>query len=204
MADRDCALLIFSKVPEPGSVKTRLIPILGKERAAGFYKSLMEKTLQTCRSAGFSAIELWCYPDADHPYFTTCSRRFNAGLQVQRGGDLGERMWCALSEVLKHHRYAIIIGCDCPDLCTQDLITAAAKLEQGYDIVIGPAGDGGYYLLGSNQAHYDLFRGIDWGTATVYSETQVRIRELKLRSYVLQQHWDIDRPEDLEKYVIGH
>lgn len=196
--------MIFSKVPEPGSVKTRLIPVLGKERSAGLYKSLIEKTLQTCRSAGFSAIELWCYPDAGHPYFAVVGGRFNASLCVQQGGDLGERMWCALSEVLQRHRHGIIIGCDCPDLCEQDLITAADKLEEGYDVILGPSEDGGYYLLGSDQAHRDLFRDIDWGTAAVLSETQARIREMKLRCYELQEHWDVDRPEDLEKWELGN
>lgn len=193
--------MVFTKAPEPGAVKTRLVPVLGEEKAAELYISLMEKTLQTCRIAGFQNIELWCYPNADHPYINTWVERFDTGLCVQRGDDLGEKMWFALSQALTKFQYGIIVGCDCPDLSADDLIIAAEKLEEGYDIVIGPSADGGYYLLGSNQANPGLFTDITWGTTSVYSDTMERIK--KLSCYELPEHYDIDRPEDLKRYVIG-
>ena len=196
-------LMIFAKAPEPGLVKSRLIPALGEEKAAEVYRSLMEKTLQTCRGAGFKNIQLWCYPNTDHPHFNAYSGRFHARLCAQRGNDLGERMWFALSQALTQYDHGIIVGCDCPDLCADDLITAVEKLEEGCDAVIGPSDDGGYYLLGTNQASHILFTDITWGTATVYSETMERIRELKLHCYELPEHYDVDRPEDLERYVNG-
>ena len=204
MANKNCAVIVFAKAPNPGAVKTRLIPALGEIKAAKIYRSLMEKTLQTCRSAEFQNIELWCYPDADHPYFNNCWERFNTGLREQQGEDLGERMWFALSRVLSRFRYGIIVGCDCPELSADDLITGAEKLEAGYDTVIGPSVDGGYYLLGSNQDSRDLFTDISWGTASVYSETMERIRKLNLSCYELPEHYDIDRPEDLERWEIGN
>ena len=197
MSDRDCVLMVFSKAPDPGAVKTRLIPVLGEKKATELYKTLLNKTLQTCRHAGFAAIQLWCYPDTDHPYFSTCSRQFNAELREQRGSDLGERMWCALAESLKQYQHGIIIGCDCPDLSVRDLTTAIAKFKAGYDVVLGPSADGGYYLVGSNEADRNIFRDIPWGTASVLSLTRDRIRELELRCYLLPEHQDIDRPEDL-------
>jgi len=199
MVERDCTLMVFSKAPVPGSVKTRLIPVMGVEGTTELYKSLIRKTLQTCRDAGFSNIQLWCYPDASHPYFTTCCELFGTSLLEQRGGDLGERMWFALSDALKQHRHGIIIGCDCPDLSPRDLIHAAEMLDQGYDMVLGPSEDGGYYLLGCNKPESELFKCISWGTAAVLSETQARIKDLKLRCFLLQELRDIDRPEDLEK-----
>lgn len=199
MVESDCVLMVFSKAPVPGSVKTRLIPVLGEEGTTELYKTLLHKTLQTCRDAGFSNIQLWCYPDASHPYFRTCCELFSTSLKEQRGGDLGERMWFALSEELQQHRYGIIIGCDCPDLSPRDLIHAAEMLEQGFDVVIGPCEDGGYYLLGSNKPEGELFKDIAWGTAQVMSETWDRIRTLKLSCIEIEEHWDIDRPEDLKK-----
>lgn len=195
-----CVLMVFTRAPDPGAVKTRLIPALGAEKAAELYRSFLEKTLQTGRSAGFEDIELWCYPDSDHPYFTSCRERFGAGLRVQRGDDLGDRMWFALSQTLKKNRHGIIIGCDSPELSADDLITAVEKLEEGYDNVIGPSIDGGYYLLGSKRADRGLFSDIAWGTETVLSETRERIRELNLRCYDLRELWDIDRPEDLKRW----
>ena len=204
MVERDCVLMVFSKAPVPGSVKTRLIPVLGEEGCTELYKSLLHRTLQTCQDAGFSNIQLWCFPDTSHPYFTTCSGLFGTSLQEQRGGDLGERMWFALSDALQQHPHGIIIGCDCPGLSPQDLIHAADMLEKGYDIVIGPSEDGGYYLLGGNVAECDLFRDINWGTSAVLSLTRDRIRELKLSCYELQEHWDIDKPKDLRRWETGY
>jgi uncharacterized protein len=191
--------MVFTKSPEAGKVKTRLIPFLGAEKSAELYRSMIDRTLRTCRKSGIHDIELWCYPDKDNPYLIDCSSRFNTDLSVQQGQDLGERMWFAFSQVLKRYRFGIIIGCDCPGISPELLDSASKKLTQGYDVVIGPAADGGYYLLGCNGARKELFTNISWGSSTVLTGTLDRIRDLKMRCYELEELWDIDRPEDLKK-----
>jgi len=204
MADRECVVVVFTRTPETGEVKTRLIPTLGEEKATELYRSMVDRTLHTCRSSGIGAIELWCHPDTDHPFLVDCSKRYKTGLFVQQGKDLGERMWFALSDVLGKYRFGIIIGCDCPDLTPEILDTAYEKLVEGYDAVIGPAADGGYYLFGCNRARKELFSDIAWGTPGVFSNTCVRIKKLKMRCFELKELRDIDRPEDLKIHVIGH
>ena len=121
------------------------------------------------------------------------------------GADSAIRMYRALRGALRRHRAAILIGTDCPALTPSDLRRAARLLRGNCDVVLAPAEDGGYALIGVRKASAALFcalfRGIAWGGPDVYSET---VRKLALAGYrwrVLRTVWDLDRPADLERFA---
>ena len=192
------ALLIFAKAPVPGQVKTRLIPALGATRATEIHNELLRQTLATARRSSIQALTLCCAPDARHPTLLEYAERFSLRLEDQVDGDLGERMRFALEQALQDHRQALLIGSDCVELTEFDLDLARRKLAEGYEVVLGPAHDHGYYLIGMTVPRRQLFTGIEWGTDRVLAETRKRITQLNLKRFELPARRDIDRPEDLE------
>ena len=192
------ALLIFAKAPVPGQVKTRLIPALGATGATEIHNQLLRQTLATARRSSIRALTLCCAPDARHPALLEYAERFSLRLEAQVDGDLGERMGFALEQALQDHRQALLIGSDCVELTEFDLDLARRKLAEGCEVVLGPAHDHGYYLIGMTAPHRQLFTGIEWGTDRVLAETRKRITQLNLKRFELPARRDIDRPEDLE------
>ena len=192
------ALLIFAKAPVPGQVKTRLIPALGATGATEIHNELLRQTLATARRSSIRALTLCCAPDARHPALLEYAERFALRLEDQVDGDLGERMRFALEQALQDHRQALLIGSDCVELTEFDLDLARRKLAEGCEVVLGPAHDHGYYLIGMTVARRQLFAGIEWGTDRVLAETRKRITQLNLKRFELPARRDIDRPEDLE------
>ncbi|MEO6697527.1 MAG: TIGR04282 family arsenosugar biosynthesis glycosyltransferase, partial [Gammaproteobacteria bacterium] len=144
----DARIMVFAKAPVAGTVKTRLIPALGAHGAAALHTTLTRHSIATAVNAPLCPVELWCSPDAHHPFFAQCQKDFGVTLQQQQGNNLGERMAQAFDTVLQQHPYAVVIGTDCPTLTTQDLRAALNALHEGFDAVIGPAEDGGYVLIG--------------------------------------------------------
>ncbi len=189
-------LLVFARAPVPGQAKTRLVPRLGEEGAARLHRHLVEDTLGRLGAADIP-IELWCAPDIVHPFFAECRARFDVELRSQQGEGLGERMAHALKSVLAGHSWAVIIGTDCPELSTADLQQALAWLEAGSDAVLGPAVDGGYYLLALRRFSPHLFEGIAWGGDRVLAQTRGRLQALGWQWRELAERHDLDRPEDL-------
>jgi uncharacterized protein len=177
----DVAVLVFSRDPVPGRVKTRLVPRLGEWRAARLHLRMTKHALHTARAAACGPVEL--YDNAK-----------------QRGAHLGERMYRALSQTLRRHRGAIVIGADCPALRSGDVHRAARLLAGGCDVVLAPAEDGGYVLIGARRITPQLFSGIDWGSASVYEATVERLERSGYRWRALRKLWDVDRPEDLERF----
>jgi glycosyltransferase A (GT-A) superfamily protein (DUF2064 family) len=94
----------------------------------------------------------------------------------------------------------VLIGCDCPGLDGEDLGEALSALREGYDAVVGAAEDGGYVLLGLRHPAPALFAGMAWGSGRVLMDTRTRLHALGWRWHELKTHWDVDRPEDLERY----
>jgi len=201
----DAAILVFAKAPLPGRAKTRLIPRLGEAGAARLQARLTARTLRTARATGFAAVELHATPSRTHGLFAFYGKSFHAEIKKQRGRDLGERMHNALARALRRHRPVILIGTDCPELTAADLRRAARLLRGGCDVVLAPAEDGGYALIGvrkvSAALFCALFSGIAWGGPDVYAQT---VRKLALAGYrwrALRTVWDLDRPADLERYA---
>jgi rSAM/selenodomain-associated transferase 1 len=191
--------IVFAKAPVPGQVKTRLVPSLGAQGAATFYERMARHSLAIAIKASPGSVGLWCTPTIEHPFFENCIDEFKVALHLQCGGDLGKRMAHAFQETLKTSPYAILIGTDCPSLTLDDLRKAMTILREGRDAVIGPAEDGGYLLMGLRRYAPELFTGISWGKESVLEETRHRLRLLGWKWHELQERWDVDRPEDLER-----
>ncbi|MFO7593416.1 MAG: TIGR04282 family arsenosugar biosynthesis glycosyltransferase [Pseudomonadota bacterium] len=196
MKGPDTALLIFAKAPIPGQAKTRLIPALGKVGAAELQQRLLANTVQMTKELGECAVELWCTPDTEHPAFSTTG----LPLQPQQGADLGERLSRAMQAALEHYPVAIVIGTDCPELKAEDIRHGLRLLQAGNEAVIGPAADGGYYLLGLSRFEPSLFEGVSWGDNTVLEETLERLQRAGMHCEKLTVKHDLDRPEDLYRF----
>lgn len=196
-------LQIFSKPPLAGEVKSRLIPALGEAGALALYRQFLEHTLITARCSGFAGIELWC-TDSGESGIRALASRHNVRLQQQSGNHLGERMASAINVALARAPYVVLIGCDCPALQAEDLRRAAGWLRSGADAVLGPASDGGYYLIALRRPLLDLFTDIAWGTGEVLEVTRARLRHAGVSWHELPEYRDIDRPEDLEFLPPGH
>jgi len=186
-------IIVFARAPVPGQAKTRLVPRLGAWRAARLHARLTLHALRTALAARCGAVEL--HGTRRHEFFDSLGVVF----RVQRGQDLGERMYNALSHALRRHDAAILIGTDCPLLAPQDLRRAARLLRGGCDVVLAPAEDGGYALIGARRISPGIFEGIPWGGANVYAATVERLLLSGYRWRALRELWDLDRPEDLDR-----
>ena len=201
MKHPDARLILMTKAPEPGLVKTRLIPLLGAEAAAGFYASLVHDCLDKTVTADLCPVDVWCSPATDHHFFKDCLERYHIELHVQVQGDLGLRMSSAIQVTLQSAEYTVLIGADCPSLTIDDIDTAVNALKQGADVVLGPAEDGGYYLIGMNTHHGELFEGIPWSTPEVFPTTVDRLQKLGLTLHTLPRRRDIDTADDFAAYL---
>ena len=195
--ERKTALLVFTRTPDPGSVKTRLLSVMDAQRAVTIQVDLLQRTLETARASTTDDIELWCTPTTQHPVLLELEDRFSLSLQTQAGADLGERMCFAMEQALQVYRHVALVGSDCMDLAAADIDIALEQLAAGTDVVLGPALDGGYYLVGLSRLYRQLFAGIKWGTDQVLEDTRERVAQLGLRLYELPARRDLDRPEDL-------
>ena len=192
-------LLILSKAPIPGRVKTRLAGSLGARGAVELYKKLLRRTLTMADAARLCPIELWCAPDTRHGFFVACRREYGIRLHRQCTGDLGQRMNHALNRTLADGRHAVLIGGDCVSLGMAELRAGFDLLAAGWDAVIGPAADGGYVLIGLRRRCPALFRGIVWSTPAVLAATRRRFRRAGVDWAELPPGWDVDTPADLRR-----
>jgi rSAM/selenodomain-associated transferase 1 len=197
----ETALIVFARAPRPGTVKTRLVPLLGAAGAAALHARLVRRTLATARASGLQPLELHCAPDTEHPFLRACGVRYGAALVPQAAGDLGARMSRALQRALLGSRAAVLIGTDCPVLAVRHLRAAREALAAGNRAVFAPAEDGGYALIGLTQSDPRLFEDVPWGTAEVMAITRERLAGLGWRWHELETLWDIDRPEDYRRLL---
>lgn len=191
---------MFARRPEAGRVKTRLIPALGAAGAARLHRRMLMRTLGWARElAEATPLSLELRMD-DRSSAPDGIESGPAGVREQGPGDLGDRMARAFEESLTGadkaaHRVAII-GTDCPGLSGEVVTRAFAELER-HDVVLGPAADGGYYLIALREPAPELFSGVAWGTDRVYEQTIRRVREAGLSVASLEVLEDVDHPEDL-------
>ena len=186
-------LIIFIKNPVLGKVKTRLAKDIGELRALRVYLDLLFKTKEETLQVNVNKYLYYSdYLVTDEwsslPYIK----------KVQYGEDLGQRMQNAFKECFSDNLPTIIIGSDCYDLDHNKLEFAFSKLKEN-DIVIGPAIDGGYYLLGMNRYTPQLFEKINWSTSSVLSQTLDIANQLNLKVFKLEELIDLDTFEDLKK-----
>ena len=188
------ALIIFIKNPQLGKVKTRIAKELGDDIALTIYKDLLKITQNATRQADCQRIVF--YSD-----FIDESDEWDNSLyskQLQQGEDLGERMKNAFAFVFKNPviKNAIIIGSDCPHLETWHIERAFSGLDT-YDFCLGPAQDGGYYLLGMKELQGDIFENKTWSTSTVLSDTRNQILTMGKYCYFLPLLADVDTVDDI-------
>lgn len=197
-------LTIFTRYPEPGHTKTRLISVLGEEGAARLQKELTEKTIQKIdqlapnshfepviyfQGGDLVSMQNWLGPERHY--------------KLQAHGSLGEKLKRCFDEAFTAGAQRVVtIGCDCPDLNKVHIGRAFDALYMK-DLVLGPATDGGYYLIGLQRPLDALFENIPWGTDKVFNVTVCRAQQLGVSIEILEELPDVDRPEDL-KHINYH
>ena len=195
---KDAALVIYARPPLPGQVKTRMQPRLGPEESAALYAAMLSDLMERAPAA-VSAIAstsiAWSSPYEPAGEMAALARGLSS--EVQQGDDLGERMARTLQDKLQHGcRRVVIIGSDSPMLPSSYLLRAFDALTRA-DIVLGPADDGGYYLLGARRLHLALLRDMPWSTAQVLPITRRRIHKQGISSEELPPWRDVDTWEDV-------
>lgn len=186
-------LIIFVKAPRAGMVKTRLASAIGAEAACAAYRKLAGELFQ--RLHALCSVELRFSPD-DAANEISQWRRQDWQLQPQGEGDLGMRMARAFDDAFANGaRYVVVIGSDCPGIMPTDIESAWIGLR-GKDVVIGPARDGGYWLIGLRLAQPALFQGIEWSSDKVLEQTLGRARERDLKVEMLRELSDVDTERD--------
>ncbi|HHJ17142.1 MAG TPA: glycosyltransferase [Gammaproteobacteria bacterium] len=192
-------LLVFARAPVPGQVKTRLGAEVGMQQAADFYVQMLRATVATALAARLAPVELHVAGDSRHPLLGELARD-TARLITQTGDDLGERMCNALHGSLQHADFAVLIGSDCPVMSGDYLTRACERLDAGDEVVLGPAEDGGYVLVGARRCDPELFTDMPWSTDRVMPETRLRLQALDRQYTELETLWDLDTAEDLARW----
>ncbi len=197
-------IVIFAKAPQPGSVKTRLIPALGAAGAAALAHRLLTHTLHQALEAKVGDVELCMSPAPADAAWHRVTLPCTVVQTAQSDGDLGVRMARAVRRNTQHatsqtpcSKSVLLIGTDCPALTAPVLKLAAQRLEQ-HDAVLLPAHDGGYVLLGLKSPCPELFESMAWSTACVGAETLRRMAALNMRIWQGPTLHDIDEPADLQ------
>lgn len=194
-------LLIFARLPELGKVKTRLAQGIGDEAALAVYRELLARTRAAADGVGGQK-KVWLTQAVAVPFMPEAVAAEWPGYawQPQPPGDLGDKMLSAFA-----HSFAagaacvVVIGTDCPGLSTA-LLRQAFELLTTHDVVVGPAADGGYYLLGMRGLYQDLFRNKTWSTASVLPDTLADAARLGLHVACLPTLHDVDTASDLAEW----
>ncbi len=196
----DLALLTFVKFPEPGKVKTRLASALGAQKACDLYRHFVELTLAKTKLVPQAARYVTFSPPEREQDFRALFNDDSHWFPQAEVPNLGERIYCAVQTVLaRGARGVITIGSDSPSLPVEFLQQAAQALTK-FDLVLGPAEDGGYYLIGLKSAPRPLFENISWSTDEVFAQTLAAAGRLGLSVFVLPEWYDVDEVETLEKF----
>jgi len=198
--DRErCAIIVMTRYPEEGKVKTRLIEHLGEDGATHLHQKMAEHTISTLEPlCDIQTADLWVFfsGGSAEKMQSWLGERFE--YRPQQGDNLGSRMAHAFKHIFAAgYNRAVMLGTDCPDIEGATVVKALNSLRSA-DVALGPAEDGGYYMIGINELHPDLFRNINWGSAKVLSQTVEIVKNLNLTPAYLPPLRDIDIPEDLE------
>ena len=189
-------IILFSKAPLPGQVKTRLVPALGEAGAARLARRMLQHAAAQAAAAQPAVLELCVSPAPDDPAWRGISLPADIVWSSQSDGDLGERMASAARRALAAGRPVLLLGSDCPALVTERIRNAAILL-QDCDAVLNPACDGGYVLLGLQRYDNAVFENIPWSTGLVSRITRQRMQYLGWRCGMLPELTDVDEPADL-------
>lgn len=196
-AFEDCCLCIFARAPVLGQVKQRLAVTLGETAALAAHEELLQGTLDRCLAGAGYRAELWL--TSLEPAVCDHLHRPGLNLRLQQGVELGSRMRWALEEGLASGARMVLIGSDCPDIDRDYVESAFASLVE-FPVVLGPAEDGGYGLIGLNRPAPRLFEDMVWGDSRVLDRTLLRAHEAGLEVALLPQVYDVDQLADWQRY----
>ena len=190
-------ILVFAREPLLGKVKSRLAVEIGAQEALAVYRAMLARLGQLLNQAQVAAWDLLVTSNCSHKDFVSICNKTN--ITLQSGQDLGARMDTAIRQTLQRENVesVVLIGTDCPAVTERYLNQALLALESGVDVVLGPAEDGGYVLVGMRRPITALFEDIPWGTDQVMSRTLEALKAHELSYELLDTLWDVDRPEDL-------
>ena len=188
-------MILFSKPALPGYVKTRLIGKLSPQEAADLHAAFLEDLSSRLKQGEFDLVVAWALETGMKPP--------NLGIRSieQVGETLGDRLFSTLSELGKQYPYVAAIGSDHPDLPLLRVHEAFDKLEAGADVAVGPADDGGYYLIAMRDRaiRWEIFEGVEWSSPTVLESTRDNCKALGLRLDDLAVGFDVDTDADLDR-----
>ncbi len=194
----------FSKWPEAGRVKTRLMPALGAEGAMSAHVRLSLAVLENLVASGLTVRFMWdrAVDEAPQGALPVLQRLefHGVGQSLQQGDVLGERMQQALQSGLREFGKAMIVGSDCPSVDADYVRLAVAALDK-VDVVLGPSEDGGYVLIGARRVVPGMLAEVAWGTEQALQQTCDRLTQAGLSFTLLPRKWDVDEPEDWRRFV---
>jgi rSAM/selenodomain-associated transferase 1 len=191
-------LIVFVKAPRPGAVKTRLAKAIGAPAARSAYRRLVETLLKHLQ--GLGGVEVCFSPDdAAGEVQHWVKEGWNSS--PQGDGDLGQRLQSAFQRAFHAGAKRVaIIGSDCPAVEVEDIREAWGGL-QTHDVVLGPATDGGYWLIGLRQLQPNLFHGVQWSTESVFAETIQRVQHAGLSVHLLRELADVDTDREWRAFL---
>jgi rSAM/selenodomain-associated transferase 1 len=190
------AVAVMTKAPRPGRVKTRLARTLGTGATAALYAAFIGDLDERLAALGVPALWFYWPPGPT----SGIELAHAAGVFPQRGADLGDRMEAAFAQAFAlGYGPVVMVGADVPHVPLEWIAQAIDGLASGTEVVVGPAADGGYYLVGLSRPVSEPFRGVPWGTSSVYATTLERIATAGLRMDTLPAWFDIDERHDLDR-----
>lgn len=195
-------MIVFTRYPEPGKTKTRLMPELGAEGAAELQRKMAEHAISQVRElAKRRPISIEVRYEGRNPSLMKQWLGGDILFHEQDGADLGERMLTAFLDAFRYGAERVLLmGTDCPGITPQILEKAFQELDRS-DLALGPAADGGYYLIGSKRVYPELFSNVPWGTENVLECTLEIARLQKLNTSLVDRLHDVDRAEDLHVWI---
>ena len=188
----EAIVCIFAKPPEPGSVKMRLIPELGPERAAELAEAFLEDTVAMVRTLDWAECIIAATTAFERSYFKP------EEVWLQSEGDLGERLEKVLRLALKRRQIVLAIGADTPGLPAAYLESARRALATA-DAVLGPSLEGGFYLIGLKDCPVGLLEDIQWSHSTTLAATVAKLDQFGMKTVLINPWFDVDGHEDLER-----
>jgi rSAM/selenodomain-associated transferase 1 len=195
---KEPTLIVFARKPVKGKVKRRLVKVIGCYRAMEVYRSLLISTLRELQTIrGVRKILMVANP-LDIGWFRQQSFCSHWVVRSQTAGNLGRRMEQAFHYELRRSASVVLVGSDIAGIQATAVLQAFTLLEEGVGTVIGPAVDGGYWLLGRSDRDADIFKGISWGSSQVFSETKSKLESAGSSYCEIQERRDIDNGSDLD------
>ena len=194
-------ILLFARLPVLGKVKTRLRDALSETEILALYEAMFKRVAGLLDESGLAQVQLWLDTDPakESEFVLDLPGSFKINEQIE--GDLGEKMNFAINKSLvsKDSKCALLLGSDCPAMTYDYLNNALRLLSDGTKLVLGPALDGGYVLIGVNKSYPELFQDINWGANEVLEKTIQKAKNIGIDYVCLEPLWDVDRPDDLRR-----